>query len=282
MSGTVTSEDTTTAEQNMTGLTMQDVAVEYETEQGKLVACKDIDLTIAPGEFVTIIGPSGCGKSTVLHCMGGLLSPSRGSVRFNDERLTAPDPHRAAFVFQDYSLFPWKNVQDNVSMGLRFSGSTKSAALAEAKKQLEFVGLADFANSYPSALSGGMQQRVAVARALALEPQVLLMDEPFGALDEQSRRDLGLEIARILGETGRSVVLITHSLDEAIFWADRIVVMSPRPGVIEEEIVVSAPRPRRLDFMTSREFQDIQVRLFELIALNKSGVGGTAANGAAK
>jgi NitT/TauT family transport system ATP-binding protein len=251
-------------------LRAEGLKVEYQTRPGEsLVACQDIDLSVAPGEFVTIIGPSGCGKSTVLHCLGGLLRPSAGRVLFEGEELTAPDPHNAAFVFQDYSLFPWKSIVENVGIGLLFAGAPKAEINATAMEKLEFVGLAEFANALPRELSGGMQQRVAVARALAMEPRVLLMDEPFGALDEQSRRSLGSDMARILERSGRSVVLITHSLDEAIFWADRIVVMSARPGRIIEEIPVSTPRPRDLSMMTEREFQEIRVRLFELIQLQQ-------------
>jgi NitT/TauT family transport system ATP-binding protein len=199
--------------------------------------------------------------------MGGLLRPAAGRIRFGGEQVTQPNPHNAAFVFQDYSLFPWKTVVENVGMGLRFAGAKKSQIASKAAEKLDFVGLADFAHALPRELSGGMQQRVAVARALAMDPQVLLMDEPFGALDEQSRRTLGSDMARILEQTQRSVVLITHSLDEAIFWADRIIVMSSRPGTILEEIEVAAPRPRDLSMMTEPEFQAIRVRLFDLIQL---------------
>lgn len=255
----------------MTDLRVEGLQVAYDTRPGeRLVACQDIDLTVAPGEFVTIIGPSGCGKSTVLHCMGGLLKPTEGRIAFGGEEVTQPNPHNAAFVFQDYSLFPWKNILDNVGMGLRFAGASKGEIAAKAAEKLDFVGLGEFAHALPRELSGGMQQRVAVARALAMEPRVLLMDEPFGALDEQSRRTLGSDMARILEQTQRSVVLITHSLDEAIFWADRIIVMSSRPGTIIEEIEVKAPRPRDLSMMTEPEFQAIRVRLFDLIQLQQA------------
>jgi NitT/TauT family transport system ATP-binding protein len=255
----------------MTDLRVEGLQVAYDTRPGeRLVACQDIDLTVAPGEFVTIIGPSGCGKSTVLHCMGGLLRPTEGRILFGGEEVTQPNPNNAAFVFQDYSLFPWKSILDNVGMGLRFAGAPKAEIAAKAAEKLDFVGLGEFAHALPRELSGGMQQRVAVARALAMEPRVLLMDEPFGALDEQSRRALGSDMARILEQTHRSVVLITHSLDEAIFWADRIIVMSSRPGTIIEEIEVKAPRPRDLSMMTEPEFLAIRVRLFDLIQLQQS------------
>jgi NitT/TauT family transport system ATP-binding protein len=247
----------------MTDLVLESLTVKYGEGEDALVAVSDVSLSISEGEFVTIIGPSGCGKSTVLHCMGGLLQPSSGRVLFGGEPVTKPNPRNAAFVFQDYSLFPWKSVRDNAGMGLRFAGGSKADIAEQAQRQLDFVGLGDFADRYPRQLSGGMQQRVAVARALALEPKMLLMDEPFGALDEQTRRNLGMDLAKILGEASQAVVMITHSLDEAIFWADRIIVMSARPGTIAEEIKVTAPRPRELSFMTSNEFQDIRVHLFE-------------------
>ncbi len=257
----------------MTDLRVEGLQVTYETRPGeRLIACQDINLTVNSGEFVTIIGPSGCGKSTLLHTMGGLQDPTEGQVMFGGEKITHPNPHEAAFVFQDYSLFPWKTVIENVGMGLRFAGASKADIARAAGEKLNFVGLGDFAQSLPRQLSGGMQQRVAVARALAMEPQVLLMDEPFGALDEQSRRTLGSEMARLLEQTHRSVVLITHSLDEAIFWADRIIVMSPRPGTILDEITVNAPRPRDLSVMTEPEFYEIRVRLFELIQLQNESV----------
>jgi NitT/TauT family transport system ATP-binding protein len=264
----------------MTEVRVEGLQVAYDTGPGvQLVACDDVNLTVAPGEFVTIIGPSGCGKSTVLHCMGGLLKPSKGRVLFGGEEVTQPNPHNAAFVFQDYSLFPWKNIRENVGMGLKFSGASKAEIAEKSAEKLDFVGLSDFSHALPRELSGGMQQRVAIARALAMEPRVLLMDEPFGALDEQSRRSLGSDMARILGQTQQSVVLITHSLDEAIFWADRIIVMSSRPGTILEEIEVKAPRPRDLSMMTEPEFQAIRVRLFDLIQLQQTRSPQAAAPG---
>jgi NitT/TauT family transport system ATP-binding protein len=264
----------------MTDLRAEGLQVAYETRPGeRLVACQEIDVTVAPGEFVTIIGPSGCGKSTFLHCLGGLLQPTAGRVLFGGEEVTEPNPHNAAFVFQDYSLFPWKSILDNVGMGLRFAGASKAEVASKAGEKLDFVGLSEFANALPRELSGGMQQRVAVARALAMEPRVLLMDEPFGALDEQSRRTLGSDMARILERTQRSVVHITHSLDEAIFWADRIIVMSARPGRIIEEIEVNAPRPRDLSMMTEPEFQAIRVRLFDLIQLQRTSTSPQLAAG---
>lgn len=265
----------------MTELTVENLTVKYGVDtSNELTACEGIDLTIQGDEFVTIIGPSGCGKSTLLHAMVGLIKPSEGHIRFGGQEVTRPNPRNTAFVFQDYSLFPWKSVAENAGLGLRFAGGSKKDAARQARAQLDFVGLGDFADRYPRELSGGMQQRVAIARALALEPKMLLMDEPFGALDEQTRRNLGSELSQILGEAGQAVVMITHSLDEAIFWADRIIVMSARPGKIAEEIRVTAPRPRRLDFMTTKQFQDIRVHLFEQLELHQRHGAEPASRGA--
>lgn len=234
-------------------------------------ALRSIDLTIEEGEFVTLLGPSGCGKSTLLHSLGGLVTPTGGSVMFDGSPVTAPDPRQSAYVFQDYSLLPWKNVVDNVAIGLRFDRVPKAVRRQKAMELLELVGLAHVSKSFTAELSGGMQQRVAVARALAMEPRVLLMDEPFGALDEQTRRALGHELSGLLARAGQTVVLVTHSLEEAIFWADRIVVMSARPGEISEIVEVSEPRPRSLDFLATDEFSDLRARLFEqLRELNRA------------
>ncbi len=248
------------------GLEVRRLDVTYTSVSGKsVVALEDMDVEIRQGEFVTIIGPSGCGKSTLLHCMGGLLSPSGGSVTVDGTAITAPDPRLAAFVFQDYTLLPWKTVAQNASIGLRFAGQSKADCARKGEQMLALVGLSDFAESYPRELSGGMQQRVAVARAMCMDPSILLMDEPFGALDEQTRRHLGFEMSRMLTESGSTVVLVTHSLDEAILWADRIIVLTSRPGRIAREIRVERPRPRTLDFVGTPEFGAIRSELFALL-----------------
>jgi NitT/TauT family transport system ATP-binding protein len=248
------------------GLEVQELGVTYSAVSGQsVVALDDMNLRIDEGEFVTIIGPSGCGKSTLLHCLGGLLKPTTGRVTVNDTPVNEPDPKLAAFVFQDYTLLPWKTVADNVAIGLRFAGESKSARREKGRQMLELIGLFDFADSYPSELSGGMQQRVAVARAMAMDPTIMLMDEPFGALDEQTRRHLGYEMARMLTERTGTVVMVTHSLDEAIFWADRLIVLSARPGRIAREIHVDQPRPRRLEFVGSPQFAEIRSELFGLL-----------------
>jgi len=263
-------------------LQAKNLEVTYRTADGRSVpALTDINLDIADREFVTIIGPSGCGKSTLLKCFGGLLSPSSGEVSVNSEAVTEPDPNRAAFVFQDYTLLPWKNVLDNAAVGLHFDGKSKDECRAKGQEMLELVGLSEFAKQYPRELSGGMQQRVAVARAMAMDPDILLMDEPFGALDEQTRQKLGSEMGRILTETERSVVMVTHSLDEAVFWADRIIVLSARPGRIAKEIEVKAPRPRSLSFIGTDEFAMIRSELFRLLEVPSAMAGASSTDAAA-
>ena len=263
-------------------LSASGVSVTYTSSSGTPVpALADVDLHIEEGEFVTIIGPSGCGKSTLLQCFGGLLSPTAGEITVDGKVLAAPDPQRAAFVFQDYTLLPWKNILDNTGIGLRWAGQSKDAARRKSQEMLELVGLHDFTKSYPRELSGGMQQRVAVARAMSMDPRILLMDEPFGALDEQTRQRLGSEMSTLLTGTGRTVVMVTHSLDEAVFWADRIVVLSTRPGRIAKEIEVAAPRPRPLSFIGTPEFARIRSELFQLLAVPAEsrldgGAGATA------
>jgi NitT/TauT family transport system ATP-binding protein len=247
------------------GLQINDISVTYASQSGSITAVKDLSLDIRSGEFVSIIGPSGCGKSTLLHCLGGLLSPTSGDITVDGSPITEPDPELAAFVFQDYTLLPWKNVLDNAAIGLRFAGQAKDERRRKAEEMLDLVGLSDFAGSYPRELSGGMQQRVAVARAMAMDPRILLMDEPFGALDEQTRRHLGFEMTRILSAAECTVVMVTHSLDEAILWADRIVVLSARPGRINRIIEVSEPRPRDLSYVATPEFGRIRGELFGLL-----------------
>ena len=258
------------------------VAVTYAATGGEFVAIEGVDLTIRRGEFVSIIGPSGCGKSTLLHCLGGLRAPSAGFVTFDEVPLRKPDATKAAFIFQDYSLLPWKSVIDNAAIGLRFARVPKQKRRATALDLLRLVGLDHIADAYPHELSGGMQQRVAVARAMAMDPELLLMDEPFGALDEQTRRELGYEMCRLLTEQGKSVAMVTHSLDESIFWADRILVMASKPGRIALEIRVEEPRPRELKFIATPEFAAIRAKLFDFLTSDAAGGSAVATAGNAR
>jgi len=216
----------------------------FEREgQPPTVALADINLEIDEKEFICLVGPSGCGKTTLLRIIAGLEKPTSGDVRLDDMPIAGPDPQRG-MVFQEYSLFPWKSVIDNIAFGLEMKGVSRQERRQIAEEYLNIVNLEQFRDAYPHELSGGMRQRVAIARALANNPRVLLMDEPFGALDAQTRNVMQKELLEIWEETKKTVVFVTHSVDEAVYLADRIVVLSPRPGKIEEVINVDLPRPR--------------------------------------
>jgi NitT/TauT family transport system ATP-binding protein len=238
----------------------------YESALGREVTALDgIDLDVRRGEFLTLIGPSGCGKSTLLHAMGGMKQPSGGRVRIGGTEVTGPRPDKIGFVFQDYSLFPWRTVLANVEAGLEFRGVAKAERRERAMRELTTVRLDNFAHAYPGELSGGMQQRVAIARALALDPELLLMDEPFGALDEQTRTAIGEELSNILARTDTTIVFVTHSLSEAILLSDRVVVMTSRPGRVKAILEVTADRPRDGDFMTTPGFAEMRTELYKLL-----------------
>jgi NitT/TauT family transport system ATP-binding protein len=249
-------------------LKLDHVSVIYGQQVGKsnVAAVHDATLELEENQFVSLMGPSGCGKSTLLHAAGGLLRPTSGTVSLSGRPLTAPRPEEVAFVFQDYSLLPWKSVVDNAAIGLRFAGLSKNLRRERAMRQLALMGLGDVADSHPAQLSGGMQQRVAVARALTMEPDVLLLDEPFGALDEITRRTLGVDVSTVLSEARKSLLLVTHSLDEAIYWGDKILVMAAKPGRIIAEITIEAERPRPWNFVATPECEAIRLHLLELLA----------------
>jgi NitT/TauT family transport system ATP-binding protein len=221
------------------------------------------DLDVAEGEFVCVVGPSGCGKSTFLRIVAGLLRPSKGDVELYAE---ASSETPVAMVFQDYSIYPWKTVERNVSFGLELRGVSKKEAVARGRHWLERLGLADFAKAYPDTLSGGMRQRVSIARALTVEPEILLMDEPFAALDAQLRQVLQDELLDIWqSEARRTVVFITHSLEEAIVLGDRVVVMSARPGTLVQSVDVPFARPRTPELRAQAEFNDFKNELWQLL-----------------
>ncbi|ABA03937.1 ABC-type nitrate/sulfonate/bicarbonate transport system ATPase component [Nitrobacter winogradskyi Nb-255] len=213
----------------------------------------DTSLEIRPREFVCLLGPSGCGKSTLLNCIAGYIRPSSGEVRVDGHIVERPGPERG-MVFQQYSLFPWKSIRDNIAFGPLRAGKSRAEALAIADHFLTMIGLSGFSKRYPAELSGGMQQRVGIARALANYPSVLLMDEPFGALDAQTRAMMQESLLRIWGEVETTVVFVTHDVDEAIFLADRIVVMSAGPGRIIADQDVPLLRPRSPDILTDDTF----------------------------
>jgi len=213
---------------------------------GTVTAIEHVDLDVAPGELVSILGPSGCGKSTLLYIVGGFEEATRGRVVCDGVPVTGPGPDRG-IVFQEFALFGWRTVLGNVAYGLAERGLPRAEQRERALAALDLVGLADVAQLYPKELSGGMKQRAAIARALAVEPDVLLMDEPFGALDAQTRTDLQVELAGLRARLSTTVLFVTHSVEEAIFLSDRVVVLSPRPAVVREVVPVAIPRPREYE-----------------------------------
>jgi NitT/TauT family transport system ATP-binding protein len=232
----------------------------YSSRQGELVALAGVSLRVNAGEFVAIVGPSGCGKSTLLRILGGLLLPSQGQVRLGSKPLVSPQ-RQVGYVFQQVNLMPWRTVLRNVILPLEVDHVPLAQAEARGRELLALVGLSAFEAAYPRELSGGMAQRVAIARALVAEPEVLLFDEPFGALDALSREQMNLEMLRIWQARRVTAVMVTHNLQEAIFVADRVLVMSPRPGTLRAEVLVDLPRPRTLEVMYTEFFGAISRRV---------------------
>ncbi len=218
----------------------------YASDAGDIVALQDIDFEIAPREFVSVVGPSGCGKSTLLRCIGGLIPPTSGEIRIGGQVVTEPDP-RIGYVFQKAVLLPWRTVEDNVMLPFEVAGRPTGANRDKALEVLEMVGLSEYLKHRPTELSGGMQQRVSVARALATEPSILLMDEPFGALDAQTRDSMNVELLRIWNEAQTTVVFVTHDIGEALFLSDRVMVMTARPGRVHDIVEVDIDRPRAFE-----------------------------------
>jgi NitT/TauT family transport system ATP-binding protein len=232
---------------------------------GNVLAAHDLNFSVAPGEFVSLIGPSGCGKSSALRAIGGLLHPQAGVVTVVGTQVSAPLPKDVSYVFQDLALYPWRSALRNVEIALEFAHVGKVARRKRALEALNSVGLGDVADRFPSQLSGGMQQRVAIARALVSDANILLLDEPFAALDEQTRLKLGGQLLTLLEEQGKTVVFVTHSLTEAAYLSDRIVVMGPRPATIKEIITVPLTRPREPAQMRSSEFHQLTDQLSALL-----------------
>src|SRR5271168_1135798 len=234
-------------------LDVSDIFVQFETPEGPLVAVDHVSLSVRPGEFLAVIGPSGCGKSTLFNVVGGLLDGYRGAVTVAGE--TVRGPHASiGMVFQEESTFPWRTVIENVAFPLEIAGMGKTVRFEKAKRFISLVGLTGFENRYPNELSGGMRQRVAIARTLASEPKILLMDEPFASLDEQTRLLLGDKVLQIQQDLKQTTLLITHNITEAVQLADRILVMSYRPGRVKRIVKVDLPRPRTSDVVGSPEF----------------------------
>jgi NitT/TauT family transport system ATP-binding protein len=241
-----------------------------QRERTRLIALRDISLRVRPGEFLAIVGPSGCGKTTLINMIAGFVKPISGTVKVRGVEVHGPGADRA-MVFQDYALLPWRTVERNVEFAMenRRGRVPKPERRSRIDRALELVGLVGFERSYPHELSGGMRQRVGIARALVGEPEILLMDEPFGAVDAMTREAMQSELEKIIAKTRQTVVFITHSIDEAITLGDRIIVVSNRPGTIREIIDVDLPRPRfneRNDIKGSVRFGEIRSRLWELLS----------------
>ena len=241
-------------------IAVKDLRKEYRTPRGSVLALEDVAFRVREGEFVAIVGPSGCGKSTLLKILAGLLPATRGEVTLRDEPVNGPR-RDVGVVFQSPVLFPWRSVLDNVLLPVDVQRLDRERSRSRALDLLALVGLRGFEHRYPWELSGGMQQRVAITRALIHNPAMLLMDEPFGALDAMTRDALNLELQRIWLERRETVVFVTHSIPEAVFLADRVVVMTQRPGRILERIAIDIPRPRSLDLAASPEFGAIVRRI---------------------
>ena len=235
-------------------VTVEHLDMEFTARGRRQKVLDDIDLHIAPGEFFVIVGPSGCGKTTLLRILQGLIRPSSGRATIGGREVTGPGTDRG-FVFQNDALYPWRNVMRNVVFGLELQGVDKAKAKTRAQAMIELVGLKGFETYYPHELSGGMRQRVNLARALAIEPDILLMDEPFAALDALTRETMQRELLRIAAAAGTTVVFITHQIDEAILLGDRVAVFSPRPGRLKEVITIDLTRPREADVKQSPAFQ---------------------------
>ncbi|MDP2728067.1 MAG: ABC transporter ATP-binding protein [Dehalococcoidia bacterium] len=235
----------------------------FRTGRTSVTALAEVNLTIPEGQFLCVVGPSGCGKTTMLRIMAGLETPTTGQVT-----VTSRDKHQPinSMIFQEHSIFPWMTVRDNVAYGLRMRGISRKEARSKADEYVEKVGLTKFAKAYPHQLSGGMKQRVSIARAFANDPEILLMDEPFASLDEQTKILLQEELLRVWGETRKTVVYVTHSIDEAIVMGDRIMVFTAHPGHVKAEVQVDFPRPRMVyELKANPRFGEMAFHLWELL-----------------
>jgi NitT/TauT family transport system ATP-binding protein len=234
-------------------LTVDDIVKRFETPDGVLTAIDHVSLSVAPGEFVGVIGPSGCGKSTLFNVIGGLLDGYDGTVKVAGERVRGPHP-AIGMIFQEESTFPWRNVLDNVAFPLEIAGLPRAERYDRARHFVKLVGLDGFERRYPAELSGGMRQRVSMARTLAAQPKILLMDEPFAALDEQTRLLLGDKVLQIQQQLKQTTLLITHNITEAVQLSDRILVMTYRPGKVKRMVEIALPRPRSSEIVSSEAF----------------------------
>jgi NitT/TauT family transport system ATP-binding protein len=244
---------------------VQNVGQVFRTSGTEVVALSDVSLDIKPGRFVVLVGPSGCGKSTLLMMLAGLRQQTSGTILVNGAPMSEPDPNRVGVVFQEASLFPWLTAEENVEFPLALRGVAKGERRTKAEEMLKLVGLEGFGKRHPHELSGGMKQRVSIARGLVQDPPVLLMDEPFAALDEQTRMTMGDELLRIWAATGKTIIFVTHSLTEAVYLADEVIVMSARPGRIVDRLEVALPRPRTFEMMSGDTFGSLRDRIWRHI-----------------
>jgi NitT/TauT family transport system ATP-binding protein len=243
------------------------VGYKLHRERKRLTALRDISLSVNRGEFVVLVGPSGCGKTTYINAISGLVEPWEGTIEVNGRQVTGPGPDRA-MVFQDYALMPWRTVESNIRMPFEFQNLklSKEEIDERVRRYIDLVDLTGFENSYPYELSGGMKQRVGIARALVSEPDILLADEPFAAIDAMTREAMQSELERFVAKTAQTVIFITHSIDEAITLADRIVVISSRPGRIKEVVDVNLPRPRfDYDVKSHPEYSKLRDHIWQLV-----------------
>ncbi len=250
---------------NSVKLTIKEVTVTFQRRRGgSVVAVDSLDLTVRDKEFVCIVGPSGCGKSTLLRVIAGLTRPSSGEVALDGMQVSGPGADRG-MVFQSYTLFPWLTVHGNVEFGPRLRGQPPELCARIARRYIDLVGLSGFEHAYPKELSGGMMQRAAIARALANDPEILLMDEPFGALDAQTRTLMQELLLSVWEQTHKTVLFVTHDIEEAVLLADRVYVMTARPGRIKREVKVSLPRPRTVGVLDSEEFLHLRREVHQSI-----------------
>jgi len=245
-------------------LALNSISMLYAQRGRRFAALRDVSLDIEKGEFISLVGASGCGKTTLLRIVDGLITPTRGEVFVDGTQVTRPGPDRG-FVFQQDALFPWRTVLDNITFGLEVQGRAKREALRRADELVRLVGLAGFERHYPHELSGGMRQRANLARALTIDPDILLMDEPFAALDAQTREIMQAELLRVWRSNRKTVMFVTHQIDEAVYLADRVVVMTSRPGQIKAIIDVDMPRPRDLSIKRTPRFVELVDAIWKMI-----------------
>jgi NitT/TauT family transport system ATP-binding protein len=248
------------------GIVIERLGMTYSSAAGNFEALRDVNLSIAHGEFICLLGPSGCGKTTLLNTIAGFLEPTTGALYMDGVRITGPGPDRGV-VFQQYAVFPWLTVKENVQFGLRLAANRKTPEEIDRISDhfIDLVNLADFKDSYPKELSGGMKQRVAIARSYAVNPQVLLMDEPFGALDAQTRHFMQESLLQILEKERKTVVFVTHGVEEAAFLSTRVVIMAARPGRIRDVIPIDLSYPRDAATKTSPEFIKIRAGIEKVV-----------------